>query len=84
MSDMPPTQYNAQTIIDAAESKLQLEGVNAAQTVYQQALFDWVDDVTMGDMVMNEENGMAAVIKEEIAKLWLAYANLNRKANLVS
>lgn len=83
MSDIPPSQYNAQTIIDAAELKLQSEGINTAQTIYQQALFDWVDDVTMGDMDMSGENG-TAVIKEEIAKLWLAYANLNRKANLVS
>ena len=47
--------------------------------VYQNALLEWVDDVTMGDMGENVE-----AVKGEVAKLWLAYANLNRKSNLVS
>mmetsp|Transcript_18022 Transcript_18022/g.37921 ORF Transcript_18022/g.37921 Transcript_18022/m.37921 type:complete len:91 (+) Transcript_18022:169-441(+) len=72
-------QYNAQTVIDAAEAKLQKEGVNAAQMVFQSALLDWVDDVTMGDM----GDAMGSV-RGEIAKLWLAYANMNRRSNLVS
>ncbi|KAL7542774.1 hypothetical protein ACHAXR_012386 [Thalassiosira sp. AJA248-18] len=76
MNDAPP-QYNSQTVIDAAEAKLQGEGVNAAQTVFQSALLDWVDDVTMGDM----GHGMEGV-RGEIANLWLAYANLNRRSNL--
>lgn len=71
-------QYNSQTIIDAANSKLQSDGINSAQTVFQSALLDWVDDVTMGDM------GDNVAVKGEIVKLWLAYANLNRSANLVS
>ena len=78
MSEIPP-QYNSQTIINDAESKLQKEGVNAAQMVYQNALLEWVDDVTMGDMGENLE-----VVKGEVAKLWLAYANLNRRSSLVS
>mmetsp|Transcript_22690 Transcript_22690/g.49113 ORF Transcript_22690/g.49113 Transcript_22690/m.49113 type:complete len:95 (+) Transcript_22690:148-432(+) len=78
MSEAPP-EYNSQTVIDTAEAKLQEEGVNAAQTVFQSALLDWVDDVTMGDM----GDGMDAT-RGEIANLWLAYANLNRRSNLVS
>ena len=79
MSEVP-SQYNSQTIIDAANTKLQDEGINAAQTVFQSALLDWVDDVTMGDHENNIEDG----VKGEIAKLWLAYADLNRQANMVS
>lgn len=78
MNEAPP-QYNSQTVIDAADAKLQGEGVNAAQMVFQSELLDWVDDVTMGDMGDN-----MGIVREEIANLWLAYANLNRKSNLVS
>lgn len=78
MSEVPP-QYNSQTVIESAEAKLQEEGINAAQTVFQSALLDWVDDVTMGDMGENMD-----AIRGEIVNLWLAYANLNRKSNLVS
>ena len=79
MSEVP-SQYNSQTVIDAANTKLQEEGINAAQTVFQSALLDWVDDVTMGD----HENIIEDGVKGEIAKLWLAYADLNRQANMVS
>jgi hypothetical protein len=74
----PPPQYNSQYIIDAAEETLQTSGINAAQTVYKSALLDWVDDVTMGDTVDKDS------VRGEIANLWLAYANLNRRSNLVS
>ena len=74
----PPPQYNSQSIINTAEETLQTSGVNAAQTVYKSALLDWVDDVTMGDSVDKES------VRGEIANLWLAYANLNRRSNLVS
>ena len=74
-----PSQYNSQHVVDAANVKLREEGVNAAQTVFQSALLDWVDDVTMGDKGDNTDH-----VKEEIANLWLAYASFNRKSNLVS
>ena len=76
--DVP--SYNSQTIIDEAESKLQSEGVQSAQKVYQSALLEWVDDVTMDDGGAIQTDR----VKEEIAKLWLAYANLNKRNNLVS
>jgi len=76
MNEGPP-EYNSQTIIDAANAKLQEEGINTAQTVFQSALLDWVDDVTMGDMRDN-----IGRVKEEIANLWLAYAAFNRRSNL--
>ena len=77
------SQYDSRTVIEAAESKLR-EGpnnnVSAAQAIYQNALLEWVDDVTMGNM----DNDTADVAREEIVKLWLGYANLNRRSNLVS
>ena len=77
--DEGPPQYNFQTIIDASNVKLQEEGISAAQTVFQSALLDWVDDVTMGDM--GDKYGC---VRDEISKLWLAYASFNRRSNLVS
>ena len=77
MSD--PFQSNSQTVIDEAEAKLKGEGINVAQTLFQSALLDWVDDVTMGDLGSNMDS-----VRGEIANLWLAYANLNRSSNLVS
>ncbi len=77
-SSLAPPQYNSQSIINTAEETLQKSGVNAAQTVYKSALLDWVDDVTMGDTIDKE------AVRGEIANLWLAYADLNRRSNLVS
>jgi len=76
--DGVPSEYNSQTIIDEAESKFQSEGVQAAQKVYQSALLEWVDDVAMDDGGAIQTDR----VKEEIAKLWLAYANLNKRNNL--
>ena len=75
-------QYDSRSVIEAAESKLR-EGPNnisAAQAIYQNALLDWVDDVIMGNM----ESDTANAAREEIVKLWLGYANLNRRSSLVS
>mmetsp|Transcript_31572 Transcript_31572/g.57788 ORF Transcript_31572/g.57788 Transcript_31572/m.57788 type:complete len:86 (-) Transcript_31572:222-479(-) len=74
-----PFQYKSQAVIDEAETKLKGEGINVAQTVFQSALLDWVDDVTMGDLGSNMDS-----VRGEIANLWLAYAKLNRSLNLVS
>mmetsp|Transcript_6641 Transcript_6641/g.13305 ORF Transcript_6641/g.13305 Transcript_6641/m.13305 type:complete len:617 (-) Transcript_6641:44-1894(-) len=105
-------QYNSQAVISDAEAKLAESGINAAQNVYQSAILDWVDDVTMGmDTEEQEEGGgngsgnsghaelapeavtssgdnngrvvtKRDIIRGEIVELWLAYANLNRRANL--
>jgi len=72
-----PFQYKSQAVIDEAETKLKGEGINVAQTVFQSALLDWVDDVTMGDLGSNMDS-----VRGEIANLWLAYAKLNRSLNL--
>ncbi len=103
-------QYSSQKVISDAEAKLAEAGINAAQNVYQSAILDWVDDVTMGmDPEEEEEGGNAShgsgnavlgpeavtssgarvvtkrdIIRGEIVELWLGYANLNRRANLVS
>ncbi|KAK1741694.1 hypothetical protein QTG54_007267 [Skeletonema marinoi] len=76
LSSSAPPQYNSQSIINTAEETLQTSGVSAAQTVYKSALLEWVDDVTMGDTIDKES------VKGEIANLWLAYADLNRRSNL--
>ena len=75
-----PLQYNSQAIIQTAEQKFHEYGISAAQNVYQSALLDWVDDVTMGDSALVDME----TVRGEIANLWLAYANLNRRSNLVS
>lgn len=65
-------QYDSRSVIEAAESKLR-EGPNnisAAQAIYQNALL--------------VESDTANAAREEIVKLWLGYANLNRRSNLVS
>ena len=102
MADSSSDEHNSQQIIQEAESKLAQSGINAAQNVYQNALLDWVDDVTMGgggedghnagpDMVGSTSTssssgggGGMSKIKGEIVQLWLSYAELNRRANLVS
>lgn len=82
MSEQPPTQYNAQTIIDAATTQLNNgESIQSAQTTFQSALLDWVDDITMGDAMDMVE---AQRVKMEIVKLWLAYADMNKRSKLVS
>lgn len=84
MSEQPSTssQYNAESIIQNAATKLENgEGVQSAQTTFQSALLDWVDDVTMGDCMETVE---AQQLRMEIVKLWLAYADLNKRSNLVS
>ena len=66
------SQYDSRSVIEAAESKLR-EGPNnisAAQAIYQNALL--------------VESDTANAAREEIVKLWLGYANLNRRSSLVS
>ncbi|KAL7449960.1 hypothetical protein ACHAXS_000219, partial [Conticribra weissflogii] len=54
-------QYSSQKVISDAEAKLAEAGINAAQNVYQSAILDWVDDVTMGmDPEEEEEGGKAS------------------------
>ena len=80
------SRYDSRAAIEAAESKLRDGGggVSEAQTAYQSALLDWVDDVTMGDVVADGDDAARAAIANEIAELWLGYAGLNRRSNLVS
>ena len=81
------SRYDSRAVIEAAESKLRDGGggsVSEAQTAYQSALLDWVDDVTMGDVVADGDDVARVAIANEIAELWLGYAGLNRRSNLVS
>jgi hypothetical protein len=85
-------EHNAQSIIHEASSTLLSSGIAAAQNIYKSAILDWVDDVTMGDDVMDTEEGGrpdavmsdGGGVKEQLAELWCGYALLNRGANLVS
>ena len=79
------SRYDSRAVIALAESKLRGGGggISEAQTVYQSALLDWVDDVTMGDVSEYDESSRANIV-DEIVELWLGYANLNRRSNLVS
>ena len=86
MSATQSSRYDSRAVIEAAESKLRDGGggISEAQTAYQSALLDWVDDVTMGDVVADGDDAARAAIANEIAELWLGYAGLNRRSNLVS
>jgi hypothetical protein len=84
-TSLSSSRYDSRAVIESAESKLRVGGggIGEAQTVYQSALLDWVDDVTMGD-VADYDGDARANIRNEISELWLGYANLNRRSNLVS
>ena len=76
-------EHNAEHIISQANTALTTTGLAAAQNVYQSAILDWVDDVTMGD-AMDTTTDDGNDVGGEVAKLWLGYAMLNRGASLVS
>lgn len=74
-------EHNAELITSQANATLTTTGLAAAQNIYQSAILDWVDDVTMGDAMDTTTDGD---VGGEVAKLWLGYAMLNRGASLVS
>lgn len=77
-------EHNAELIISQANATLTTTGLAAAQNIYQSAILDWVDDVTMGDAMDKTTDGDGGDVGGEVAKLWLGYAMLNRGASLVS
>jgi hypothetical protein len=85
MAENEEQQYDTNAIIQQANEKFAQNELEAAQMIYQSALLDWVDDAR--EMENNDAGGdnskEISVLKDSIALLWIEYANLNRKANMV-
>lgn len=74
-------QYDPNTIINEANTSYNdnPNGLESAQMIYQSALLDWVDDARE----MQNNNQDVSSLKDAIALLWVEYAKLNKKANMV-
>ena len=66
--------FDANAIIRDADAKAASGDLASAQTAYQAALLDWVDDAQFGDAGATDTD----ITREKIASLWIAYANLNK------
>mmetsp|Transcript_25885 Transcript_25885/g.31905 ORF Transcript_25885/g.31905 Transcript_25885/m.31905 type:complete len:555 (-) Transcript_25885:55-1719(-) len=90
------SSHNPQTIIAQANEKLAENDLESAQMMYRSALLDWVDDAremernsTSSDSNINDGNdadisGYEAIrkLRDDVATLWIEYANLNRRASM--
>lgn len=83
-------RYNPNTIINEANESFLKNDIANAQMTYQCALLDWVDDAR--EMMNNNEadnnNSSGGVVdmkylRDAIVLLWIEYAQLNQKANMV-
>ena len=72
--------HNPETIIQQANEKYNNNDLEGAQMVYQSALLEWQDDASFGV----SDPATVQHISEGIATLWIEFANLNRKAEMVS
>lgn len=72
-------QYNADAVIQEANGKFALGELENAQMAYQTALLDWVDDARE----MENSGKDITLLRDSIATVWIEYAKLNRKANMV-
>ena len=71
--------HDPQMVIQNAEVKFSSKDMAGAQQIYQCALLDWVDDAR------EMEGGPAKEkLRNDIATLWISFANLNIRAKLVS
>jgi len=75
MADQSQT-HDAYTVIQEANAKFDADDLQGAQMVYQSALLTWVDDATFGSPSQKQQ------ISSAIATVWIAYADLNRRANM--
>ncbi len=77
-------RYNPNTIINEANESFHNNDISNAQMTYQCALLDWVDDARE---MMNNNSGGGVVdmkyLRDAIVLLWIEYAQLNQKANMV-
>lgn len=76
--DFPSSKYDPDVIVKGAEAKRDANDIAGAQMLYQQALLDWVDDAREGTDLGLDPTRM----REAIATLWIAYANLSRQAQM--
>lgn len=72
-------QYDPNVIIQEANEKFAQSELENAQMAYQSALLDWVDDARE----MENSGKDITALRDSIATLWIEYAKLNRKANMV-
>ena len=75
MADQSQT-HDPETVIQEANIKFVADDLQGAQMAYQSALLTWVDDATFGSPSQKQH------ISSAIATLWIAYADLNRRANM--
>eukprot|EP00979_Chaetoceros_neogracilis_P008691 scaffold1931_cov281-Chaetoceros_neogracile.AAC.2 len=75
MADQSQT-HDASSVIQEANVKFDADDLQGAQMVYQSALLTWVDDATFGSPSQKQQ------ITSAVATLWIAYADLNRRANM--
>ena len=72
--------HNPDKIVQEANEKFTNNDLSGAQMLYQTALLEWVDDASFGA----SDPETVKHIAEGVAKLWIEFANLNCKANMVS
>eukprot|EP00566_Odontella_aurita_P025568 CAMPEP_0113552420 /NCGR_PEP_ID=MMETSP0015_2-20120614/15057_1 /TAXON_ID=2838 /ORGANISM="Odontella" /LENGTH=112 /DNA_ID=CAMNT_0000453395 /DNA_START=277 /DNA_END=613 /DNA_ORIENTATION=+ /assembly_acc=CAM_ASM_000160 len=71
--------HDTDSVIKEADAKFAAKNLDGARIIYQSALLDWVDDAREGS------GGEAPdLLKDKITTLWIAYANLNKRAKMVS
>lgn len=69
--------HDTDTVIRDADAKFAAKDLEGARMVYQSALLDWVDDAREGS------GGEALnLLGDKITSLWIAYANLNKRAKM--
>ena len=79
MMEVANNLHDPQMVIQNAEAKFSSKDMAGAQQIYQCALLDWVDDAR--EM---ESGPVKEKLRNDIATLWIAFANLNIRAKLVS
>mmetsp|Transcript_38820 Transcript_38820/g.116721 ORF Transcript_38820/g.116721 Transcript_38820/m.116721 type:complete len:598 (-) Transcript_38820:64-1857(-) len=69
--------HDTDSVIKEADAKFAAKNLDGARIIYQSALLDWVDDAREGS------GGEAPdLLKDKITTLWIAYANLNKRAKM--
>ncbi len=76
---MEEGSHNPEDVVNEANEKFANNDLAGAQMVYQSALLEWVDDASFG-----ESNPVIVKhISDGVAKLWIEFVKLLRKANMV-
>lgn len=77
MEEDENNKFDPSVIIKAAEEKRIAGDISGAQMVFMSAILDWVD--TARETVVADPEQ----VREAIATLWIAYANLHSSSNMV-